>query len=269
MQPNAVISASAAASTMPGEVLSPSQAGTFLGCSAKYRFKYLLGLPDPTGGGGVRGKAVHKAVEYYMRAKIAGIVPDHEAIAMEWDGIWDAACDGAVFSARENVDALNESARKLTEKYLKEAAPSIDPVAVEVPVTGEIAGVKVRGIIDIVDAGGRIIDLKTRARKSSKVSGTDAFQLATYTALGGDGVSGETRLDLLVSTKDPQFVPLDHLPGAQGQKLVEIMYPLVAEGIANGLFIPNRASIFCSSCPYQGECEREYGGKVAADVEAA
>jgi hypothetical protein len=33
--------------SMPGEILSPSQASTFLGCSAKYRFKYVLDLPDP------------------------------------------------------------------------------------------------------------------------------------------------------------------------------------------------------------------------------
>ena len=68
------------AETIPGEILSPSQANCYLGCSARWRFKYLIGLPDPAGGGAVRGKAVHKAVEYYMRAKIAGVVPD--AIAL-------------------------------------------------------------------------------------------------------------------------------------------------------------------------------------------
>jgi hypothetical protein len=38
------------------------------------------------------------------------------------------------------------------------------------------------------------------------------------------------------------------------------MYPLVAEGIVNGLFIPNRASTLCSYCPYTRQCEAEYGG---------
>ena len=52
------------ASAMPGEILSPSQASTFLGCSAKYRYKYLLGIPDPAAGGAVRGRAVHKAIEH-------------------------------------------------------------------------------------------------------------------------------------------------------------------------------------------------------------
>jgi CRISPR/Cas system-associated exonuclease Cas4 (RecB family) len=204
------------AAQMPGEVLSPSQASTFLGCSAKYRFKYVLGLPEPAGGG----------------------------------------------AAREDVEGLKASGLQLAGKYLREAAPSIQPLAVEVPVCGEIAGVRVRGIVDILDADGRIIDVKTASRKPSKISGDHAFQLATYTALLDPSVSGETRIDSLVSTKDPQLVQIEHTPGKSGRRLVERMYPLVAEGIANGLFIPNRASTLCSYCPYRSECEAEYGGAI-------
>src|SRR6516162_8398431 len=172
MQPDATM--------MPGEILSPSQAATFLGCSAKYRFKYVLGLPDPAGGGAARGRAVHKAIEHYMRAKIAGLELDDEAITDEWDDIWDEACEGAEFAAHENIEALKASGAQLAGKYLREAAPGIQPLAVEVPVSGEIAGVKVRGIVDILDAEGRIIDIKTAPRKPSRISGDHAFQLATY-----------------------------------------------------------------------------------------
>lgn len=254
MQPNTA--------QMPGEILSPSQASTFLGCSAKYRFKYVLGIPDPAAGGAVRGRAVHKAIEYYMRAKINGLTLDGEAITDEFDEIWDGACEGAEFAAKEDVEALKTSAAQLAGKYLREAAPSIQPLAVEVPVCGEISGVKVRGIVDILDSEGRIIDVKTASRKPSKISGDHAFQLATYATLLADSVSGETRIDSLVATKDPQLIQIDHTPGAGGRKLVERMYPLVAEGIASGLFLPNRASTLCSYCPYRGECEAEYGGTV-------
>jgi hypothetical protein len=41
-------------------------------------------------------------------------------------------------------------------------------------VSGKIAGVKVCGIIDILDAEGRIIDIKTASRKPSKISGDHA-----------------------------------------------------------------------------------------------
>jgi hypothetical protein len=94
---------------MPGEALSPSQAVTFLGCSAKYRFKHILSLPDPAAGGAVRGKAVHKAVEHYLRAKMAGVTLDVETVTGEWDQIWDAASEGAEFNAQENVEELKAS----------------------------------------------------------------------------------------------------------------------------------------------------------------
>jgi hypothetical protein len=57
-------------------------------------------------------------------------------------------------------------------------------------------------------------------------------------------------------------VQIEHTPGESGRKLVERMYPLVAEGIANGLFLPNRASTLCSWCPYVPQCEAEYGGVI-------
>jgi hypothetical protein len=38
--------------------------------------------------------------------------------------------------------------------------------------------------------------------------------------------------------KELQLVEVEHTPGESGRKLVEQIYPLVAEGIANGLFIP-------------------------------
>jgi RecB family exonuclease len=232
-------------------------------CSAKYRFKYVLGIPDPAAGGAVRGKAVHKAIEHYLRAKIAlsggrGTVPtagiklDVEDVIAEWDHIWDTAAEGAEFAADEDIEALKKSGAVLAEKYLREAAPDIQPVAVEVPVAGEIAGVPVRGIVDILDATGRIIDIKTSSRKPSKM-------LATYTALLGSEASGETRIDSLVATKDPQLVQIEHVPGVGGERLVRTMYPLAAEGIATGLFLPNRASMLCDYCAYREQCESEYG----------
>jgi RecB family exonuclease len=221
------------ASTMPGEILSPWQASTFLGCSAKYRYKYLLGLPDPAGGSAARSRAVHKAIEYYMRSRMNGLVLDGEAVTNEWDQIWDEVTETTEFADHENVDSLKASGATLAGKYLREAAPQINPIAVEVPVCGEIAGVRVRGIIDIIDENGRIIDVKTSSRKPSKVTGDHAFQLATYTHLLDQEVSGETRIDALVATKDPQLVQVEYTPGKNGRKLVEQIYPLVAEGINN------------------------------------
>ena len=170
----------------------------------------------------------------------------------------------AEFAADDDVEDLKASGARLAHKYLAEAAPAIEPAAVEVPVSGSIAGVPVRGIIDIIEGEGRVIDIKTTSRKPSKISGDHAFQLATYVALLGDGGSGEARLDSLVATKDPQLIQIEHSSGESGGKLVERMYPLVAEGIAGGLYLPNRSSSVCSRryCSFADACELEFGGVV-------
>ena len=251
------------AQTMPGEVLSPSQANTYLGCSAKWYFRYMVGLPDPAGGGAVRGSAVHKTVEYALEAKMAGVVLEAGAVSDAWDAAWDNAAEGAEFATFDDVEGLKTSGAKLAQKYIAEAVPAIEPAAVEFPLYGTIAGVPVRGIADIVTTRGMVIDIKTSGRKPSGLSADHALQLATYDALLPHA-SGAARIDTLVSTKDVQLIQVEHTPGEAGRKLVEKIYPLVAEGIAGGLFLPNRGSQLCSKryCGYWKECQTEYGGEI-------
>jgi CRISPR/Cas system-associated exonuclease Cas4 (RecB family) len=248
---------------MPGEVLSPSQASTFLSCSAKWWFRYGLGLPDPPAGGLVRGKAVHSLIEYAMRAKMAGVVLEAGGFADAWDAAWDEATEGAEFAADDDVEALKASGARLAHKYLADAAPAIEPAAVEVPVSGTIAGVPVRGIADLVTVDGTVVDIKTASRKPSGLAADHALQLATYTVLV-ESASGQARLDTLVATKEPQLVEIKHMPGEAGRRLVERIYPLVAEGIAGGLYLPNRSANVCSRryCAFADACEREFGGCV-------
>jgi CRISPR/Cas system-associated exonuclease Cas4 (RecB family) len=249
---------------MPGEVLSPSQASTFLSCSAKWWFRYGLGLPDPPAGGLVRGKAVHAIIEYALRAKMAGVVLETGALSDCWDVAWDEAAESAQFQACEDVEGLKASGARLAQKYVAEALPETEPAAVEVPVSGTIAGVPVRGIADIVTTDGMVIDIKTASRKPSGLAADHALQLATYARLV-PGASGETRIDTLVSTKETQLIQIEHTPGDAGKRLVERVYPLVAEGIAGGLYLPNRSSSVCSRryCAFADACEREFGGSVA------
>jgi RecB family exonuclease len=209
---------------MPGEILSPSQASTFLSCSAKWWFRYGLGLPDPPSGGAVRGKAVHKLLEYAMRAKMAGVLLEVGAISDAWDAAWDQAAEGAEFAPDDDIEALKASGARLGQKYLAEAAPAIEPAAVEVPISGKIAGVPVRGIADIVTMDGTVIDIKTASRKPSVLAADHALQLATYAALI-PGASGETRIDTLVGTKEPQLVRIEHTPGEAGRCLAEKALP--------------------------------------------
>jgi len=246
-----------------GDILSPSQANTFLNCSAKWWFKYGLGLPDPKGGSLVRGLAVHKAAEVWFRLVLEGAAPDIEDMREPYDDAWEALSTEASFAADDDIDELKRSGAVLLRKYLEEVAPEIRPAAVERQVMGEIAGVKVRGYVDLVDVDGNIIDVKTAAKKPSGIDPGYAFQLATYRQIL-PGASGKARLDTLVATKTPQLVRIEYQVTAADLLLTTNLYPRVREGIREGLYFPNRNSHLCSRkyCNFADACCSEFGGCV-------
>ena len=74
------------------------------------------------------------------------------------------AAEHGQFREDEEPVALIETGLALVAKYVAEGTPSIQPQAVELPVGGVIAGVRVQGIVDLLDIEGRIIDCKTAVR---------------------------------------------------------------------------------------------------------
>jgi len=246
-----------------GGVLSPSQCNMFLGCAAKWWFRYGAGLPDPKAGALVRGSVVHKLAEFWFRQRLAGNTLELDALAEPFEAIWDQQVEGAQFIPDEPAEVVKKQAATLARKYLDEAAPEINVVSLEQKVSGDIAGVPVIGWIDMLDAGGRIIDLKTAKAKPSGIEPGYAFQLATYRQLEPRS-NGKARLDTVVATKMPQLVTISYEVSVQDQLLTQSLYPLVREGIREGLYFPNRASNLCSRkyCNFADACCKEYGGCV-------
>jgi len=247
-----------------GGTLSPSQVNMFLGCSAKWWFRHGAGLPDPKGGALVRGSVVHKLAEYWFRQRLGGVTVEVDDLAAIYETIWEKQAEGAQFTKDEPADVVKKQAATLAKKYIEEAAPEIDVVALERKVSGEIAGVPVIGWIDMLDAEGRIIDLKTAKVKPSGIEPGYAFQLATYRQLEPQS-NGKARLDTVVATKTPQLVTIEYEVSVKDQLLTQSLYPLVREGMREGLYFPNRGSNLCSRkyCNFADACCKEYGGTIA------
>jgi putative RecB family exonuclease len=251
------------------DVLSPSQVRSYLDCSARWWYKYGLSLPDPKGSSLVRGIVVHRMVEIFLRAKASGAAPVADDLAGIFDDVWDETAEGARFQPDEEIAKIKSQAAQLTRMYLDEIAPEIEPAviagepAIEMRVSGEIAGVKVRGIVDLLDTSGRICDLKTAARKPSGISSDYAFQIATYAEIAPQ-VTGEAQLVTLVATKTPQLITMPfHVSDADRQH-VRTLYPRVQDAMRAGAVVPNRGSNLCSRkhCNFWEACEAEYGGRV-------
>ena len=246
-----------------GAVLSPSQVNTFLTCSTKWWFKYGAGLPDPKGGSLVRGLAVHKLVEYWFRQKLAGNVVEVDDLSDTYDAAWEAVAADAHFANDDDPEELKRQGAQLLRKYLEEVAPELDVTQIEQPVDGEIAGIKVRGFIDLMASDGTIIDVKTAAKKPSGLDSGYRLQLATYRQLA-PRANGRVRLDTLVATKTPQLVKIEYETTVADQLMTQHLYPLVREGMREGLYFPNRGSNLCSCkyCNFAEACCKEFGGDV-------
>ena len=220
------------------EVLSPSQANAYLECGAKWYFKYFRNLPDVTDSKRALGKAVHKALEQNFRQKIEtkkdlGREELLEAFALAWS----EEAEQTQFAEGDDQAELERTGSVLVQKYLVEAAPAITPIAVEHPVSGEIAGVRVRGYVDLMDSNGKIIDLKTSSKKPTEIKPDYRRQVATYTQLM-PGASGKVTVQTLVKTKTPQLIEQNHTVGPEDVRHTQVIYPLVQEAMRSGLSPP-------------------------------
>ena len=247
-----------------GEVLSPSQVNMFLNCPAKWYFRYLIGLSEPATGSQALGTAFHATVAANFRQKISTHrdAPMDEMRARFYEE-FALALSEAELRDDEAAAELADMGNAMLAVYMTEAAVSIQPAAVEMEVDGEIAGVKVRGFIDLLDTAGRIIDCKTAARRPADVSAEHAPQLTTY-AMITSAASGACRLDTVTKTKTVQLVQQTFEPGPKQRKLAESLFPMVRDSIRDGVYLPRRNSALCSRryCGYWRECEREFGGCV-------
>ncbi len=153
----------------PEKMLSPSQVRCFMDCQMRWWFKYALKHADPATRKMALGRAIHAALTQNFAQKV--------------ETQEDLPREQTEFRDDEDPAELGACGEALVSKYIDEAAPLIEPAAVEMRVEGTIGGIRVQGWIDLMDVNGRIIDLKTAARKPSGIESDYKFQIATYAQL--------------------------------------------------------------------------------------
>lgn len=248
----------------PARILSPSQVSTYLGCQFKWWARYGLGLPSPRTAALALGSAVHAAIAENYRQKIETKRDLAEAgVVAVYREAWGREFDGVELRDEEDAGGLVRMGEAMVKKYIDEAAPRVEPAAVELRVEGEVGGVRVQGIVDVVEVDGTIVDIKTSAKSPSDVGADHRFQAATYVQLT-PGASGAARIETLTKTKEVKFVSQAFTVNGADLMSTTVMYPLVAEGMRSGLYMPNRNSNRCSrkDCAYWRRCEQEFGGRV-------
>jgi len=215
-------------------LLSPSQVNTYLTCPAKWYFHYLLGLTEPPTGSLALGKAFHAVLATNFRRKLACGRDMELAEAREvFEREWIVASHDAQLRDDEDTTELTATGEALVDAYISDAACHIEPRSVEQPVEGTVANVKVRGIVDVLDINGCVIDFKTASKRPNGIPAEHRLQLTTY-AMVTPGASGSCRLDTVTKTKTVQVIQQTYDVGAEERRFAEALYPMVQDSIRDG-----------------------------------
>ncbi|MEO8501812.1 MAG: PD-(D/E)XK nuclease family protein [Vicinamibacteria bacterium] len=248
---------------------SISQIQAYLGCSLKYRFQYIDRIPRPWRPAAlVFGSSVHAAIEWFHKERLVGAKPGVEDVLKIFDADWFAqTLEPVVFQGDETKDDLAVKGRGMLQLYAESEHPG-EAVAVEEwfeldlsdPETGELLNVRLRGIIDLIEMGDTVVELKTAARALPTGDLERHLQLSTYALvyLLLHQVVPKLRVDMLLKTKTSRLerfttsrTPADL---AWTARLIE----RTARAIEANHFYPN-PSWRCTECEYFAHCQRWRG----------
>lgn len=247
------------------EPLSVSQVQSYLFCPLKYRFQYLDKITPPWRPAALAfGSSIHSAIEWFHRERKAGRDPTPEKVGDIFAADWFAQnLEPIVFPARESKEILAEKGKELVRLYAEEAAataPLLTEDRFEIdlvdPETGEVLDVRLRGVIDLVEADGTLVEIKTAARTFDVGTLERHLQLSTYALVRylATGTIPLLRIDALLKTKEPRIDRLPTTRTVEDLAWTVRLIASVARAIGAGCFFPN-PSYRCSECEFFAHCQ--------------
>ncbi len=243
--------------------LSHYQVDDYLTCPLKYKYIHVLRVPIREHHSVVYGKALHEAISFYLRRKLAqaqsgpsqgGGVTEAEILEV-FEGAWQSVG----FLSREHEDLRLEQGRAVLRRFVaEEEQRGLVPTAVERPFTFLLGTNKVVGRFDRVDErDGRvaIIDYKSSAvhdQKEADRKAKESLQLAIY-ALAYDQMHGQ-----IPDAVELHFLESSLVGSARKDEadLTETRATIeeVARGIRARNFIATPGYMQCSYCPFREIC---------------
>jgi hypothetical protein len=249
------------------QTVSASRLNTWLSCRLKFYFHYVRGIRKPKTAALYVGTSVHAILRLWNKARWQRKPFTIETAQEQFETLWQTE------QAKEKVrwDEGEEPGEKriawsLLDLYLKQSPipPNEMAEGVEVSVEADLSkhGLpRLIGIIDLIRAGGRIVDFKTvgQTPNDEKAIHTNEVQLSGYSILYRDAtgkVEGGRELHQLVKTKTPKLIVTQQGPMTPQQqtRLFRQMESYVA-GLDRQDFVPS-PGMQCSMCSFINECKR-------------
>ena len=249
------------------ENVSASRLTCFHQCRLKFYFSYVLALPRTATAALLIGKTDHAVLQFWNKARWRCQPVDNDLLRITFDKSWSALLSEQ--PVRWKTDETEEESKviawALLETYLLQTPiPANErPEGVEVAVEAELSkhGLpKLVGIIDLVRAGGRIVDFKTASQTPSpdKALHMHESQLSCYAIMYREATGHkESALELhhLVKLKTPKVVITQSEPMTERQqtRLFKLLESYV-HGLECEDWVPNPNTMSCACCEYYDNC---------------
>ena len=247
------------------QTVSASRLSTWLQCRLKFHLRYVAGVLKAPSAALHVGKTVHAVLQQWSLARWRGSPLDAEAIGSVFEQAWGTpeVAVPIAWEAEEEASAKG-NALAVIKTYLRETPIPVDekPEGVEVSVEIDLAshGLPVLvGVLDLVRAGGRIVDFKTTGRTPDPkmVLHTTEVQTTGYALLYREATGQrESGIELhhLVKLKTPKLVVTEAGPATEQQ--VNRLFHLIdayVDDLERRDPIPS-PGMQCSMCEFLGEC---------------
>jgi putative RecB family exonuclease len=243
---------------------SASRLNCWSTCRLKFYFRYVQQITKPKTASLHLGSVVHLVLQAWSMARWRRQPFEIEKFKAAFDKGWADQPTTINWDGEEVKQ--KKTAWALLEMYFSQTPIKADekPEAVEVPVEADLTkhGLPtLRGILDLVRAGGRIVDFKTSGKTINAEAAIhqNELQFSCYSVLYREATGKrESGLELhhLIKTKTPKFMLTYVNPMTEPQRvrLFKVLESYV-EGLAREDFVPS-AGFHCCACEYFAECRR-------------
>jgi CRISPR/Cas system-associated exonuclease Cas4 (RecB family) len=246
------------------KTVSASRLSTWQRCRLQFYFRYVAGIQkSPTPALHI-GTTVHTVLQQWNLARWHGRELEVQELKEIFSRAWIIWQEDEQIDWEGNEETVKSATWDLIQLYLRETPIAADekPEAVEVGVEADLTGHGLPvlvGVIDLVRAGGRIVDFKTSARKpdGELLAHTAETQTTSYGLLYREATGGKengVEIHHLVKTKQPKIVvnELGPVTEAQIARLFRVIEAYL-KGVAREDFVPS-PGVQCAACEFFNEC---------------
>jgi len=250
-------------------VVSASRLKCYMTCRRQFYFRYILGLKKPAGAALIVGQALHRMLEIWNHARWHGDNADLGTTPERFEEEWHTIVEAQPVAWKDDKEEPKQKATalRLWQAWLADPPIPIDqaPEGVEVYLEHEEAisdRPKIIGYLDLVRAGGLLVEFKTAARstKAEELAHQHRLQLTIYALLYRESTWQQEKgfqVIQLIKTKEPK-IEVFNFPPATDKDFEELDATIHAfqQGVSRGDFTLSPGQ-HCSWCDYRTECQNK------------